>query len=726
MFRSIKECAEKPEQIQCRAWALVRRVSRRVRLGLIMGHPGRVNAEAFTIRQTQKTARSCGERSGIVRMDRKWVWVAVLVLLAIQAGQIAYVVHRESLTFDEGDHMFAGYMMWKTGDYGLNPEHPPLVKLLATLPILGEKLWVPPLKGRQFKAEAYLDGRDWLMRNDGGSQWLIFRMRLAAGLLAIGLSLAVFAAAREWFGTGAALVALTLMTFDPNLLGHSALVTTDMGVTLFFLASIYAFYRYVKQPTRLRLVLAGVVAGLLLATKHSGILLAPMLVLLIGWEIATAAKGSRGRTAMRLSGAFAAIVVIGVAVLWGFYGFRYAARPAGLGLPTVGEYSHNLSHFDQAGLSFFARLQLLPESYLIGLADVKQMAQFYPTFILGKQLAHGVWWYFPVVILIKTTLGMLALMVLAAFAMATKRLRGARELAFLLIPWAVYLGVAMASGMNIGSRHILPLYAMAAILAGAAVAALSASRSRGWMWACGILVALHIASGLSAFPNYIPYANEAWGGPKNVHNLLSDANADWAQQLIQVKAWQDRHPGEECWFAYFAWPEIDPAMYGIQCHHLPNIDSFWLGGAEPMPATITGNVLISAGDLSGCEWPAERMNSFRAFQSLKPVETIDDGVMVYKGTFPMAQAAAQSRAFLAFQSLWKGDAAGALPLAREAAAIDPSDIMAQTARGDVASALGLKDEARTAWTAALNEAKKLEPDAQVSYVPDLEGKLAKL
>ena len=66
------------------------------------------------------------------------------------------------------------------------------------------------------------------------------------------------------------------------------------------------------------------------------------------------------------------------------------------------------------------------------------------------------------------------------------------------------------------------------------------------------LVAAHVVSALIVFPNYIAYANEAWGGPKNVHKLLSDANVDWAQQLYQVKQWQDRHPGEECWFAYFA------------------------------------------------------------------------------------------------------------------------------------------------------------------------------
>ena len=654
------------------------------------------------------------------------VWFAVLGLLLIQAAQMVYMVHRESLTFDEGNHMFAGYMMWHTEDFGLNPEHPPLVKLLATLPELRRDLWIPPLKGHHFKSEAYMDGREWLARNDGSSQHMVFEMRLAAGLLALALSLTVFFAAREWFGTTAGLVALVLVTFDPNILAHSALVTTDVGVSLFFLASIYGFYRYVKQPTALRLCLAGLAAGLLMVTKHSGILLAPMLVLLIVWETVFAPKGERGRTALRLSGAFAVIVVIGVAVLWTFYGFRYAARPAGLQMnPTLASFVEPLTPFNAKAVLAIAHLHLLPESYLIGLVDVKRMAQFYPTFILGRQLAHGVWWYFPVVILIKTTLGLLALVALAFYAIATKQMRKARELAFILIPAAVYLGVAMVSGMNIGARHILPLYTLAAVLAGGGAATLAAANRR-WAWACGALVAAHIASALLVFPNSMAYANEAWGGPKNTYKLLSDANVDWGQQLIQVKSWVDKHPGEECWFAYFAHPEIDPEVYGIQCKHLPNLDTFWLGGADLIPPTISGNVLISAGDLSGCEWPSARMSPYGQFQSMQPAEMIDYGVMVYRGTFEVRQAAALSRAFNAYHMLWKGDAKGAHDLALEAVAIDPAEIMSQTVLGDSAAALGQKDEARAAWNAALAEARKLEPDAQVSYVPDLEEKLKKL
>ena len=300
-------------------------------------------------------------------IGKRFVWLAVGVLLVLQAAQTIYVVHRESPTWDEPDHMFAGYMMWKNGDYGLNPEHPPLVKLLGTLPLLGEKLWVPQLQGRDFKVEAYLSGRDWLARNDAGTNGLVFRMRMAAGLLAIAFSLVVFFAAREWFGDAAGLVAMAIATFDPNVLGHSALITTDIGVSLFFLASVYAFYRYVKKPTFVRLAIAGVVAGLLLATKHSGVLLAPILILLMGWELATAKRGTRGKMALRFSGAFAAIVVVGVLVLWCFYGWRYSARPPGLAMSTTLEdFVRPFPSFISSAILWFGHWHLLPESWLFG------------------------------------------------------------------------------------------------------------------------------------------------------------------------------------------------------------------------------------------------------------------------------------------------------------------------------------------------------------------------
>jgi hypothetical protein len=644
----------------------------------------------------------------------------------MQAVQTLIIVHRESLTFDEGDHMFAGYMMWKTGDYGLNPEHPPLVKLLATVPLLGEKLWIPKLSNSDnFKEEAYLKGRDWLARNDGASQRLVFRMRLMAELLSLALGLTVFLAAREWFGEWAALAALSIVAFDPTILAHSARVTTDIGVSLFLLATVYAFYRYVNKPTPRRLIFAGIIGGLLLATKHSGILIAPMLLLLTGWEAFAAAKGSRTRTAGRLFGAVVCMSVIAVVVLWSFYGFRYSMRPAGLPHTTVAEYVKPLGPLSAGPVLFFAKYHLLPESYLIGLADVKRMAEFYSTFIFDKVYAHAVWWYFPVAITIKTTLGFLGLILFGVLAVVTRKLRKAREVFYVLTPACFYLLVAIVAGMNIGARHVLPFYTFMYIFAGAGAAALAVANRR-WLWAACILLAAHIVSALTVFPNDMAYANEAWGGPKNVRNLLTDANVDWAQQLYSVKKWVDKHPGEECWFSYFAYPEIDPGVYGIPCHHLPTVDTFWLGGSDIIPPTVTGNVIISAGDLSGGEWSADRENPMRKFKKMQPAEVIDYAVFVYRGTFDMRDSATASRVQHAFKLLGEKKAPEALALVKEAVAIDPDDLRSQTALGDVCAAMGMKDEARAAWTKAVSIAQTMSNEDQAATLPELQEKLKKL
>ena len=337
------------------------------------------------------------------KLSGRVLWSIVVALIAVQSLLTVLFIHRASPTFDEGNHSFAAYMMLHTGDYGLNPEHPPLVKFLAALPTMGQDLWVPENKNRSFKTEAYVDGGEWLARNDGDRNQLIFHMRLAAGVLVPLLALVVFLMARECFGDWAGLAALVLVVFDPNILGNAALVTTDIGISLFFVAATWCFYRYVKQPTWTRLLVAAVVAGLLLATKHSGILFAPMMLLLIGCEVAAAPKGTRGRTALRLGGAFCAIAVIGLLVLWSFYGFRYAARPAPLKMSTtLADWVAPVGAFNSAVVNAIGRMHLLPESYLIGMVDVRRMADHYPTFIFGRNWPHGVWWYFPSVFAIKT------------------------------------------------------------------------------------------------------------------------------------------------------------------------------------------------------------------------------------------------------------------------------------------------------------------------------------
>jgi len=661
----------------------------------------------------------------VPKISARILWGTVVALIAVQSLLVVLTIHRASPTFDEGNHSFAAYMMLHTGDYGLNPEHPPLVKYLAALPTLGRDLWIPENKNRSFKTEAYVDGGEWLARNDGDRNQLIFHMRLAAGVLVPLLALVVFLMARECFGDWAALTALALVVFDPNILGNAALVTTDIGISLFFVAATWCFYRYVKQPTLTRLLVAAIVAGLLLATKHSAILFAPMMLLLMGYEVAAAPRGTRRRTALRLGGAFCTIVVIGVLVLWSFYGFRYAARPAPLKMSTtLADWVAPVGAFDSAVVNAIGRMHLLPESYLIGMVDVRRMADHYPTFIFGRNWPHGVWWYFPSVFAIKTTLGLLALTLVAVLAIAMRKLKLSREVVFVLVPALVYFITAIVFGMNIGSRHLLPFYAYLFILAGAAAAAVARS-SRRWFIACAVLVAAHVVSSMTVYPNFMAYANEAFGGPAKLPMLLSDANIEWGQQLFQVKQWQDRHPNEECWFAYFVHPLIRTETYGIRCHHLPNAGTGWAGEPELVPPVIDGTVLLSASNMVACETPDRSLNPYLAFESMKPDEVIDDGVMIFRGKFDMRQAAAQSRTQMSSWALRKHDTARALQLAQEAVAMDPDRLTNQTALGDALAANGRKDEARQAWQTALAQARKLEPATQTLFIPRLESKLRK-
>src|ERR1700751_1184470 len=194
------------------------------------------------------------------RLKRSWVKIAaVMFLLLVLEFQLLYSVNHESLTLDEGDHIFAGYMSLKHHDFGLNPEHPPLVKMIAAVPLLRMNLREPQLQNRYFKTEAYLSGRDFIFGND--HEQVIFRARMGASLFALLAALLAFLMAKEMFGPGAGFLALLLIVFEPNFLAHGALVTTDTGAAAALLASIYAFYRYVKSPSWDRVVVLGLAAG---------------------------------------------------------------------------------------------------------------------------------------------------------------------------------------------------------------------------------------------------------------------------------------------------------------------------------------------------------------------------------------------------------------------------------------------------------------------------------
>src|ERR1700743_1403169 len=221
--------------------------------------------------------RHGGEAMAIARLvesrQRWFVPVAVLALLLILALEMFLSARLESQTFDEPAHLYAGYSYLLHSDFGINPEHPPLVKLVASLPLLISQPRCPPPPNVFFRAASAISGKTLL--SDSGAQTTLAHARIAVSVFVFLLAVLVFLAAREMFGDGAALLALLLYVFDPTILANGPLITTDIGVTFCLFAAVYALYRYVKRPSLLRLGLCALAAGLSLAAKHSAILLFP-------------------------------------------------------------------------------------------------------------------------------------------------------------------------------------------------------------------------------------------------------------------------------------------------------------------------------------------------------------------------------------------------------------------------------------------------------------------
>jgi Dolichyl-phosphate-mannose-protein mannosyltransferase len=667
----------------------------------------------------------------LLRVTPRRVVAVFVLLLGILAALLFEMARSTSATWDEPHHLVDGYMIWKHGDFGLNPEVPPLVKMVAALPLLHMPLREPQLQGRSIPDEAYSDGGAFVYQQAGHPDRILLPARMACAVFTLGLALLLGIVGWRIFGPVAGLIAMAFLVFDPNVLANGALVTTDIASALSLLGTMYAWYCYCKSPTWTRrsdwarLALTGLLAGLALAAKYTGILLVPMLLLL---ALGEGLLRRSGRVALRLVAAWAGVVAVALLVVWSFYGFRYNARPDGLELkPTLAQHLSQLPNpADAQHLALLARGHILPEGYLWGLADTKYIAAVSPSYFFGEVYLHGKRMYFPAAILIKSTLPFLLLLPVLVYAWVARRWRPYRELLFVTVPVALYLAVAINSEMNIGVRHVLPIYPFLYLLEAGAVASL-ALRSRRWRVALGVLIVWQIATTLHLAPgSYMAYANEAWGGPSQTHRYLSDANVDWGQQLKAAKQYLDERGIKDCWMVYFADGAIEPRDYGIPCKRLPTVTTLGLRLPEEVPAAIDGTVLVSHGDLVGIEFGQGELNPYAGFLKQRPVAAIQHGVYVYEGHFEVPLASALVHAQKAGSLLDANQLEAARTEAEQAVALAPRSAWVQTALGDVLARQGHSAEALAHYRAALQLATTVEPPLQANRVPSLQQKIGAL
>jgi tetratricopeptide (TPR) repeat protein len=271
----------------------------------------------------------------------------------------------------------------------------------------------------------------------------------------------------------------------------------------------------------------------------------------------------------------------------------------------------------------------------------------------------------------------------------------------------------MSSHVDIGARHLMPVYPFLYVMAGAAAATLM-RRGPAWTGVAGLLLAGQIFTTMKVAPDFMAYGNELWGGPLQVRNYLSDANVDWGQQLKTVKQYLDQNHISNCWFAYFPDGAVQPQDYGIQCQRLPTPSAlWWLNLPMTVPPEIDGTVLISESDLDGVESGDGILNPYDSFRQMKPVAILQDSVYVFQGKFAVPLASAWVDIRRSMDLARAGQTDEALRLAQEAVALVPDSPRAQLQFADMLAT-------HERWGEALAHYRLAQTDLQAQR-PDLQG-----
>ncbi|SEF22012.1 Dolichyl-phosphate-mannose-protein mannosyltransferase [Amycolatopsis pretoriensis] len=476
------------------------------------------------------------------RRGRRW-WIALVAvaLLAEMAVAMITTAVEQTPTIDEPVYVGTAVVYLQQHSLRYNPEHPPLGKLLIAGGLAFADVHLDP----GFTGDQTQLGRHVLYESGNDPGRLLLAARLPIILLTLLFGLVVFAFARELTGSAGGLVALALYAFSPDVIAHGSLATLDVPVVGFLLTSVWLLWRARDRPA-CYLPLAGLALGAALATKMSALAAVPVLLLLAVLSARRARHPGPGKYSW-LAGP-AAVALIAVAVVWASYlavdpGLRWTT-PADL--PGV------------EGLRGLVDWLPFPQPYRDGMhVQFGFEDQVWSGFLFGEHYFGSRWYYLPAALLVKTPLGMLALGLAGAVALlALPRSRPAAL--YVLAPTAALLAAAMTGDRDLGVRYAIFVPVFLAVAAAGTVTV-----GRRWARpAVVVLVAFTAVSSLRTFPYYLPYANEAFGGPARTHLVLHDSNVDWGQDLGRLAdRLSMRYPGEQIWLVYKG--SGVPSFYGI-------------------------------------------------------------------------------------------------------------------------------------------------------------------
>ncbi|HEX9188145.1 MAG TPA: hypothetical protein VGB87_13790, partial [Vicinamibacteria bacterium] len=463
--------------------------------------------------------------------------LALALGLALFVGLAVDGMRQSAAIYDEPPHLSAAWTHVRLHDYRLSPDHPPLVHSLAALPLLFLDVRMDETDEAWRTHSIWRFGRRWLYHwNDAGR--LLFWGRLPIVLLAAALAAAVFFWTRSRFGSGAGFVALFLAVLSPDLLAHGQVVTTDLGAAAAMFFAVVAFDAALQRLTPGRAVGAGLALGAAVATKLSALGLGPILLALsvarvldprplplrLRRERAIATRGGR---AAALALLLLALVPVALVAIWAAYGFQRSFGAEASLAQSFPWDSLQASHpFVHGAVHAARQVSLLPDPFLFGFLRFFEHSEARRAFLLGELSPTGFPHFFLVTFLVKTPLPLLALF---ALALAGRGRDGARPfaLAAAWIPLLVYAALTQTRGLNIGHRHLLPLYPFLFVVAGAAGAWLPRRLGKAGAVLLAALLGWYAWGTLRVHPHPLAYFNETVGGPANGWRVLVDSSLDW-------------------------------------------------------------------------------------------------------------------------------------------------------------------------------------------------------
>ena len=520
-------------------------------------------------------------------------WIAVFFCVSFFTSLL------KSPTFDEPGHIAAGVSYYRTGQVRVNPQHPPLLKLLSAIPLIAIGVEWP----KSEYATALFNGATALEATVGteillkyGVDRVLMWARLPLVLVSCLIGVFLFLWAREMLGLGPALGALFLLVLSPTMIGQSNLVTTDCGVAAFMVLFFHLLWRYLRAPGYRRMLWCGLALGAAMASKFSAIALLPLngLLMLLALFWPAVPRGAapvpapaplperRGKKHRKPARAAAA------PPFWWDDLRRYAIAGAGMWL---------------VAFLFLQVVYFFPKDPFTYIAGYRQVnADHDPTHLvfLAGQTAAKFDFYFLAAYLLKEPIAAILLVPAGLWALWRNRSLTAMDRCFLLIPPVVlFIGYSVFAD-NYGVRYIIPVLPFLYLIGGAGLAWLFA----GPVWtraAAGLLCVWMAVATAGVYPDHLSYLNESacllddpsqlgWdGGTRCGYKWLNDSNTDWGQGTKQLKLWVDANaPGRKVKFAYFG--VFVPRAYGL--------DAEFLQPEQLLPEPAPGLYAVSAHILS--------------------------------------------------------------------------------------------------------------------------------